>query len=100
MKQKQARTVIKCPHCKWEYLPCEIFYPNDFLGKPDSIIRDALGKIIYDDYYEEDEPCFTESYECDNCGKPFVVNATVTYSTKEEKEETDFSTQFASLLDD
>jgi predicted RNA-binding Zn-ribbon protein involved in translation (DUF1610 family) len=99
MKIKPVRQVIKCPHCGWEYLPGEIYYPGAFLGKPDSVIRDALGKIIYEDYEENEEPNLEEHYECDNCGKSFVVNATISYKSGEEKEELDFSNQFASLLD-
>ena len=45
MKPKQLR-VIKCPTCGYEYLPAEIYMPNDFLGKPNNLMRDEHGKII------------------------------------------------------
>lgn len=99
MRVKQPKQVITCPHCGWQYLASEIFYPNDFLGKPDSVVRDALGKIIYEDYWEDEEPCFTEHYECDNCNKPFVIDAIITYKAKPESEENDFSDVSVSLLD-
>jgi len=73
--------------------------PGDLTGKPDSVVRDALGKIIYLDYVEGEEPCQLAEYECDNCGKPFVVEATVSYKARKQAEEKDFSSPYASLLD-
>lgn len=96
-EQTTPRHIIACPHCGWEYLPCEIFYPGSSLGKSDSVIRDALGKIIYEDYFEEPE--FQEKYECDNCHKPFVTEVTLNFKACPEKEEFDFSTTTVSLLD-
>ena len=92
--------VIKCPHCEAEYLPGEIYMPNAIIGQPDEIVKDSLGKIIYEDYSTPDrEPCLTESFTCEYCNKPFVIEATVSYKTKEEVPEKDFSTNYVSLLD-
>lgn len=88
---------IMCPHCHAQYHPSEIFMPGDFLGKPDNLIKDALGKILYEDYQEGHEPSFSERFECEECGKPFFVDATVTYKTREVPEEQDFSTEYSSL---
>lgn len=92
--------VIKCPHCNSEYLPGEIYMPNSLIGQPDEVVRDALGKIIYEDYdTPEREPDMIEQFTCEYCNKPFIVEATVTYKTREEAPEKDFSTQYVSLLD-
>ena len=92
--------VIRCPFCGAEYLPGEIYMPGSLIGQPDEIVRDGLGKIIYEDYYTETrEPDMIERYICDQCNKPFVVEATITYKTREEEAEKDFSTQYVSLLD-
>lgn len=101
MKQttpNNQRHIIKCPHCGWEYLPSEIFMPGDLIGKPETVVKDALGKIIYEDYDDNYKPCFEEHYECDGCGKSFAVSATIVYKSREESEELDFSTEFVSLL--
>lgn len=97
---KKNWQVIKCPHCGYEYVPGEVFYPEDLLGKPESIIRDALGKILYVEYAElDDEPCFEEHFVCDHCEKQFIVSAIVSYKSKEEDEELDFASEYVSLLD-
>ena len=100
MEQNQKKyQVIKCPHCGYELIPSEVFYPEDIIGgRTDSLIRDALGKIIYLEYKEDQEPCHSEQYICDNCDKPFVVEPVVSYKVKKEVEELDFSTDTASLL--
>lgn len=100
-KEKDLKTnIIKCPHCGYEYHPSEIFFPNDFFGKPDSLIKDAIGKILYVDYKDDQAPSFQEHFECENCEKPFIINASVSYSTAKESEEQDFSNPYVSLLDD
>jgi hypothetical protein len=93
--------VIRCPHCGAEYLPGEIYMPGSLIGQPDEVVRDSLGKIIYEDYHTETrEPGLTEHFICDYCEKPFVVEATVTYKTKVEAPERDFTTEYVSLLAD
>lgn len=92
--------VIRCPHCGAEYLPGEIYMPGSLIGQPDEVIRDTFGKIIYEDYYKKiSEPDMIEHFTCEYCNKPFVSEATVTYKTKEEAPEKDFSTKYVSLID-
>lgn len=92
--------LIKCPHCGAEYLPGEVYMPNAIIGQPDEVVRDALGKIIYEDYdTPEREPDTVEHFTCEYCDKPFIIEATVTYKTKEEAPENDFKTEYVSLLD-
>ena len=98
-KEPKNPNIVKCPHCGWEYHPSEIFYPNAFFGKTDTLVKDALGKILYVDFKEGDEPIFQESFECENCEKQFVINAVVTYSTGKVSEELDFDNPYVSLLD-
>ncbi|MBO5423942.1 MAG: hypothetical protein J6A25_07850 [Lachnospiraceae bacterium] len=98
-KETKNPNIIKCPHCGWEYHPSEIFYPNAFFGRTDSLVKSPVGKILYVDYQEGEEPNFQEHFECEDCGKSFVINATVSYSTSKVSEEVDFSNPYVSLLD-
>lgn len=75
MKPKQVR-IIKCPTCGCEYLPAEIFLPNDFLGKPANIVKDSYGKIIG---YNGSSMNDTESYKCDHCNTTFEVVSTTNF---------------------
>ena len=98
--QKFKTQYVKCPHCGWEFHPAHVFYPGSFLGKPGQLVRDALVKVIYEEYDDvDDEPCFVEHFECEECGKQFVVEATVSYKTREEEEELNFQQEYVSLLD-
>jgi hypothetical protein len=96
----KSTTRIKCPHCNAEYLPGEIYMPGALVGQPDELVKDSFGRIIYEDYSTPDrEPDLTESFVCEYCDKPFVVEATVTYKIQKEAPEKDFSTQYVSLID-
>lgn len=99
--QNSNRTpIIKCPHCFAEYLPGEIYMPGSLIGQPDEVIRDAFGKIIYEDYYSDSrKPDYVEHFICEKCDNPFVVEATVTYRVREEAPENNFKSQYVSLLD-
>ena len=92
--------IIKCSHCGAEYLPGEIYMPGALIGQPDDIVKDSLGRILYEDYSTETrEPDMIEHFVCEYCEKPFVIEATVTYRTKEEAPERNFHEQYVSLLD-
>ena len=91
--------IIKCPHCSAHYLPGEIYMPGALIGQPDDLVKDALGKILYEDYPEGKEPDVIEHFECEYCNKPFVIEATVTYKTSAEAPERDFQQQYVSLID-
>ena len=98
-QQNWNRLIITCPHCGAQYVAAEIFYPGELVGKSETVIRDALNKVIYQEYYEDEEPCQIERYVCDHCGKPFVVEPTVSFKVRKEEEENDFSNLSSSLLD-
>ena len=93
----QPRQLIKCPHCSWEYLPGELFFPINTIGYPINIVRDPLGKILYEEYPKDKEPLAEESYICDNCNKPFTIDINISYKTHKVKEEKDFSDTNAQL---
>lgn len=85
--------IIKCPYCGYEYTPSEIYYPNEFLGKPKNIYRDIDGKIEKIDK----EPNLSETYTCDSCDKTFKVSASVNFVT-EKLEELNFDEDYVSPL--
>lgn len=78
--------VITCPVCGHQYLPSEIFFPDDLVGKPTEIFKDNLGKI---DFYLGEDPNLTEDYVCDSCGTHFKVQAVINYKTEVEEEKFD-----------
>ena len=84
-----ANLLIKCPYCGREYLPCEIFYPDDLLGNASDIVKDENGKILS---YEGTNMNLKEEYTCDWCNKSFTVELFVTNKT--EKKEFDFDDDF------
>lgn len=85
--------IIKCPYCGYEYVPSEIYYPNEFLGKPKNIYRDVDGKIEKIDK----ESNLNETYTCDSCDKTFKVSASVNFVT-EKLEELNFEDDYVSPL--
>lgn len=91
--------VIRCPHCNAEYLPGEIYMPGAIIGQPEEVVRDSFGKILYEDYSPSREPDLSESFTCEYCHKPFIIEATVTYKTMTEAPEKDFSSPYVSLID-
>lgn len=97
-KQKQNWSTIKCIHCGAELHPAEVFYPEDLLGDPRNIVRDPLGKILYVEYKEDCEPNLVQTFECPECGKQFVVEASVSFKVKKVPVEEDFSSDSVSLL--
>lgn len=90
--------IIKCPNCNWSYLPSELYLPEYLLGRPEDLVKSPTGEIIYLDYEEDFEPVLVEHYVCDNCNKPFVIEASMSFKTKAEKEELDFSNLETSLI--
>ena len=69
---------IKCSNCGAEYLPAEIFVPNEFFGKPQNIIRDENNQIIS---YNGNNMDLTDQYRCDYCGTTFKVSAKINFLT-------------------
>jgi hypothetical protein len=91
--------IIKCPHCGAQYLPGEIYMPGALIGQPEDVVKDSLGKLLYEDYPDGKEPDMIEHFVCEYCDKPFVIEATVTYKSMAEAPEADFKNQYVSLLD-
>ena len=89
---------FKCPHCGAQYLAGEVYMPGALIGYPDDVVRDSLGRILYEDYQQGREPNMIEHCTCEYCNKPFIVEATITYKTMTEEPEKDFSTEYVSLL--
>jgi len=98
--QTNQWVAIKCPHCGYEYIPAEIFFPDQLLGNAKTVIKDALGKILYVEWKPDEEPALTEKWVCDNCGETFKVTASFSFKTEKEVAELDFKNQSVSLLDD
>ena len=91
MRTKKLEVII-CPTCGREYLPSEIYYPNSFLGKVNTVIRDTSGKI---DTFFGKSMDLKETYICDKCNKAFGVSARVTFKTDVVD---DFSEEYVSKL--
>ena len=97
-KKVQSKKVVKCPHCGWEYLPGEVLYPESVVGVPtNTIVRDPLGHILYEEYREGDEPSTQEKFICWHCNRPFLIDIDVNYSTKPQEEILDFHDTSVSL---
>ena len=71
--------IIECPHCKYEYLPAEIFVPKFYFGVPKNIERNEQGKIIS---YEGTSVDLFEKYTCDNCNTEFRVVSKLQLTTE------------------
>ena len=70
---------IKCPTCGKQYLPAEIYYPNEFFGKPSQIERNSKGEI---EYFNGESLNLSETFTCTHCGVDFEVTADISFSTK------------------
>lgn len=80
LKDRKRANIITCPHCGREYLPVEIFIPNNFFGKPEDIDRTEDGRI---EDYNGSAMDLTETYTCDNCGTEFNVETTLKFKVQE-----------------
>lgn len=72
------KTTIKCPYCGCEYLPCEIYYPNEFLGRSENVYKDENGEILG---FSGTDMNTVETFYCDKCKKEFTVDASITFKT-------------------
>lgn len=77
MQSKNKDVIIRCPICGQEYLPSEIFMPDDLIGRPTVISKTQDGKI---DFYLGENIDYKENYICDNCLSKMVVTAHVSYT--------------------
>ena len=55
------KNTIGCPHWGCEYLPAEIYLPNDFLGRPGEIFKDENGVILG---FQGTDMNTTETFTC------------------------------------
>lgn len=89
------KLVITCPRCGAEYLMQEIYLPNSFLGKASYIEKDPsthqITEILGTDVNTEEE------YTCDFCGAPFIVNAKISFCTRENTKK-DFDNDYVTVL--
>ncbi len=89
------KTTIRCPHCNTEYLPGEIYFPNDFVGQPTHIVKDENGNVLG---YDGEDMQTSEFFVCDHCGKKFKVDASVTFRTEPVKDVFDDGDDFITKI--
>lgn len=82
---------IKCPDCGAEYLPAEIFYPDDLIGKPKDIEKDVYGKLLY---FAGSDSCLEEKYCCDYCGRVMTVSANLSFNATTQNFKKTHTTKF------
>ena len=82
---------IKCPNCDTEYLPAEIFYPDDLIGKPKDIEKDVYGKLLY---FAGSDSCLEEKYYCDYCGRVMTVSANLSFNATTQNFKKTHTTKF------
>lgn len=78
MKDKKF-DIIYCPNCGAEYLPAEIYLPNELLGKPSYITKDFEGKLIE---FTGSSMNTREIYICDKCDTKFRVTARFNFKSE------------------
>ena len=83
---------IVCPICGAEYLPMEIFMPEEFFGRPDEVIRDPADKI---EFFIGKGMNLNEEYVCDVCGATMRVKAKLSFEVSTDPvEEDEYVTTF------
>ena len=81
MEDLNKSMFITCPICGAEYLPCEIFIPNAFFGRPKHIERDETHKIIH---IIGPDMNTTEQFICNYCNNPFRITSKISFIAKSE----------------
>lgn len=89
------KIVITCPRCGAEYLMQEIYFPNSFFGKASYIERDPSTHQITDILGSDIDT--EEEYTCDFCKAPFIVNAKISFHTRENVKK-DFDNDYVTVL--
>lgn len=90
--------IITCPHCGAQYHAGEIFSAYSFTGRPEEVMRDCVGKLLYFEYAKGREADPIEHFICESCDRAFQIEAQLTFKVKEEKEELDFTNQSTKLF--
>lgn len=94
-RERKKLLTIDCPVCGCEYLPAEIYIPQNFIGKPYNIEKTLNGKVDVFDGMSIDP---TEEYICDNCGTKFKVTAKVSFQTQEVNKKKQFNSVYSTPL--
>ena len=89
MEESLIKT-IKCPYCGAEYLPSEIFMPEDLLDKTYTIHKSKDGII---EFAEGEDAELIESYICDYCDKQFKIFANINYIVMRDGIEEEYVTK-------
>ena len=86
----EFKEIIECPYCHTQYLPGEIYFPVQFLGRPTNIIRDDDGKI---EFASGEQMDLTETFTCEHCGCSFAVKGNISFKTTKlfDESEEDFT---------
>lgn len=74
----QNTPLIKCPVCGQEYMPAEIYLPEEFFGKPKNIVKDSSGQVKS---FSGEDMNLDEEYICDQCNTKIKIHANVTFET-------------------
>ena len=78
MVEESNLNIIKCPYCGCEYLPGEIYVPNELVGQPVDIERTADHRIQFAFGKKQD---LNETYTCDACNRTFKVKCNMSFET-------------------
>lgn len=76
---REEKLIIKCPYCGAEYIPSELYYPEDFLPNVKDMVKDENENIIA---YTGNIMNLVEEYTCDKCGHTFKVIAEIKFKTE------------------
>lgn len=83
---------IKCPVCGTEYLPSEIFLPDNFFGKQKDITRNQSGEV---EFYLGDDPDYDEEFICESCLSRLKIHTNLIFNVEvanDENFDEDYST--------
>ena len=83
--------IITCPVCGQQFLPAEIYIPEEFFGRPTEVIRDDAGKI---EFHLGPEMNLDEEFVCEHCGTAFTVHAKLSFETSYEAKDSEHVTYF------
>lgn len=75
----KSQELIYCPYCGYEYVPAEIFIPNEVFGHPTFIRRTDKGHI---ETIAGKKMDLEETYKCDNCDTTFKVKMNINFTSQ------------------
>lgn len=74
----ETKGIIKCPYCGAEYMPSEVYFPEDLLDGAFDITKSESGKI---EHTLGEMPKYEEEYTCDYCNHTFKVECHMGFVT-------------------